>query len=265
MKKEIVINIKNDSKIIYYKEEKNIECKLNKNIKRIIKEIFDISDDIEIKEKDHVNTVLRKDEKICHFFIKKNIKTNKYILKILKDDIVYEYLMTIEKEEITGSLTKIEIENQELKGYILRYDEKQIICINKNGKEICIEIEDDINDKKSLIDLFYKINIDDKLNEIYYQITENNIIENIKIKKSIILDTNYFQEIITDKLYVENGIVVDYKTTIFKNNKTYVIEKNMHECTIKTFDSSIEALSYIFFELNDQINFIKKLERKKEN
>lgn len=129
--------------------------------------------------------------------------------------------------------------------------------------KINIELEYKSNNIEELIKLIKKINLEESIKDIFHILQEKIDMNNIKIIKYDILNTcdNYHK--ITDVINIENNKLIDFMVTILKDNKKYIIQKEINNYTIKVFDESIDSLTKAYFEINDQVQFVKRLEKQK--
>jgi len=263
MKKEVVINNNICNKIVDYEVILNKKLELYKKIDKIIKNIIE-EKNIEIKNViDNEYVAYNNDNKIlCNFVINDSYHKDTYIIRLIKENIMYEYHINFVKDKILLNLRKCNFHTDELNYNIIRYAGKQMIDIKKENKGIAIEVIDTFKDEQELIELIKNIEISDDIIKIYKKINiKQKIINNIKIKKYSILNTCDFKELISDLIIIDNGILTEYLTTIEKEDKKYIIKKEGSNYLIKLINSPLEDINNIYFELNDQIKFVKKLEK----
>ena len=263
MKKEVVISNNICDKIVDYEVILNKKIELYKKIDKIIKNIIE-EKNIEIKNViDNEFVAYNNDNKVlCNFVINDSHYKDTYIIRLIKENILYEYHINFIKDKITLNLKKCIYHTDELTYNIIRYDGKQIIDIKKGNKGITIEINDTFKDEQEVIELIQNIQFSDDVINIYKEISiKQKIIDNIKIKKYSILNTCDFRENISDLIIVDNGNLLEYLITIEKENKKYIIKKEGNNYLIKLINTSLEDINNIYFELNDQIKFVKKLEK----
>lgn len=261
MKKELTINMqKNTEKIINYNEI--LDYQINNNLSNIIKEILEINYEIKLEENNNAIIVTNiNNNKICELHINKSLYDN-YSLKINKNNILYEYKIKLNKDKLNLNIKSIKFVKDNNKYNVSIYDRFNLININKKDRQVTIELEKELK-LEELIKVTGNIILNDEINIIYEKISKEILFDNIKIKKSYILNHNVMQELITDLIVVKERVLEEFLTTIIKNDKKFKIRKEGNNYSLTVINSSIESLISAYFEINEQVQFVKKLEKKK--
>lgn len=262
MKNKFIIKKKITNKIINYSDIKNKKYFFNINLNEIFGEILEIDKKIEINKDE--NNIYLNDEKICSFTIDDNCMLYKTVIKIMKDDILYKYDVNENQECLMVMLNSCSFTKNEVNYSIERCYSKYFVDIRSKNKGIYLVLEDNLNDEFDIVGCFSEINICDNIKDIYNKVNKKfNIFNNITIRKYNILNTVDSKEINTDLIIIENGCLIDYLTTIEKLGKKYVIKKDNNNYSITLLNSSIDGLLSTYFDLNEQVKFVKKLENHK--
>ena len=74
---------------------------------------------------------------------------------------------------------------------------------------------------------------------------------------------NKTNELVTDTMYVFDNYLEEFKTTIKKDDRKYIVEKTGDNYTVTYINSSINDIEESYYTINDKIDYVKKLERKK--
>ena len=134
-----------------------------------------------------------------------------------------------------------------------------VIKIEPNNTGVYIEYETNYMDT-DIIEVLDNLTFDESLEEIYNLI--NNYLEDYRtLTITRYKISKYFKKTITDRLYLIGNNLQEFKMTV--DNK-YIVKKEDNNYVITYLDSDIEDIEKSYFNLNNQINFVKKLERKKK-
>lgn len=244
IKKKIININSNESEILVY-------------IKEILNQIFDSSNVKILNSENGRKRVYCYDSKICYFTIDEVFNTN--VLKIYDGDKIYIYYIKETKKEFEVELKGYNNTKKNNNCYFM--DDKTTLDISDDNKYIHIEIDNKF--KEIMINLIEKINPDNSLMEIYKSF--NCVIYNeLSIKKSKIKNQSYSDRDITDLLILKNDKLIEFKTTIFKENRSYIVQKAYGEDYKITFSlKNLDDFKKVNFDINENINFAKKLEKKK--
>jgi len=265
MKNRFIIEKKNIEKIINYDEIKKKNFFLNVNLKKIFKDLLDFDEELKIeKGENNDNIVYQKDKPLCSFIIDDDCMLYKYIIKIAKDNILYEYDIIENPKSLIGSLKSASFIKNGINYSMERYYSKYFIDIKSNNKGIYLVLENSTDEERDIPKLIAEINLDDKIEKIYDKLSPMfNTYNNLTIKKYNILNTIDMKEINTDLIIIEKGRLIDYLATIEKQEKKYIIKKERDNYSITLLNSSIDGLLSTCFDIDRQVKFVKKLEKKK--
>lgn len=263
MKKEFVIEKRITDKVIDYKEIKNKNCYLNLNLKKIIKDIFNLDREIEIKKSKDYDIVYINDEIFCTFSIDDNCMLYKYLIKIVKDNIIYIYDIIEDPKNMFGKFKTCSFKKEDTKYIVERYYSKYLIDIKGEKKGICMAFGSNVDNISTIIQLLSNIEVYDKIETIYKKIIDNsNINTDLTIKKYNILNTVDSRQIDTDLIIIENGKLINFLSIVEKENKKYIIKKERDNYSVTLLNNSLNGLLSSCFDMTEQFNFIKKLEKK---
>lgn len=271
MEKDLVIIIKenDDKKIINYLDLKNRNYFIEKNIETILKRIFDINTGIKIKYLKQDNEfkfeVYEKEKLYCTGNSTVSYYQNRSILQIKKDNTVYEYLVTFIGNKIEIILQRLIYEKNNTHYTILIYNDTYFIEIKNNDNRTLINIQDENYDIKKIFETTISIENSDDVTTVYNKIIRViKQVNNLEIKKNKILDKKTTTEIPVGTLTINEGVLIDYLNTIDKNGKKYTIKKEGNNYSYILNDSTTEDFLSSYFDFSEQVQFIKKLEKKKD-
>lgn len=265
MKKEVIIQVKkNNSKIVNYDDLKKNDSKLENYFEEIIKEILEIDTEFELYQIDNKNYILlNKDKELISELNVSSTNLKHYVVNMNKDNKLYEYRIDIFRDIIKTKIKSCKFIKNNVNYIINVYNQYRLINICDKDNGITIEVKNEDNDEEKIIESVININIEDGIKEIYEKINKKISFADIKIKKSKLINSRFMQELITDIIIINNNRLEDFLITITKKDKTYKIKKENNNYSLSVINSSIEALTSAYFEINEQVQFVKKLEKKK--
>ena len=211
---------------------------------------------------------------IDNFTVKKNMFNNN--LELYMDDIIksifndkIKYINKYEEDNIyevgTNKSGKVIVV---LPKIIDLFDNKLRLVNINNIDSVCqFEIDEFDIDNKKLLDTITFVKADDRLEDIYTK-TEGlftspiNEYNSVRIKKCKKINSLYNNERVTDMISLYNGKLVEFMTTVKKNNRTYIIRKDNDNYNITFVDVINKGMSNFYFDINDEVKLIKKLEKK---
>lgn len=243
----------------------NIDKNLNEidtYIYPIIKNLLNTSESLEIKkETNNLYKVYINNTLYCKVIIDSNVIMYEYMLKIIFKDKTYTYYVDYEKNNLVVNMHEYSYKKDNKEYYVNKYYTiHEGVIIDRNNK-ITLIIEDKLITDNKFNNILENINFLSKLEEIY---NELNKYERIKIVKSRLIN-NKTDELVTDIIKITDNNLEELKLTINKEDKKYIIEKTGNNYTITYINSSVCEIKESYFTITDNMNFIKKLEKKKLN
>mgnify|MGYP007069901859 CR=1 FL=1 len=254
MKTNVVIN-----KSIYEIYQKNKMDRIKTYIEDIIYNMYNIKGEVKIVNDNEYYLLLIDDIYVFRFTFDNDVTLEDYIIRVYLDDKVYTYTLFDDIKQITLNLTNVLYQKEDREYSISNFNYGKGIEIHNNNVGIYIEYETNYMDT-DIIEVLDNLTFDESLEEIYNRI--NNYLEDyrtLSITKYNI--SKYFKKVITDRLYLIGNNLQEFKMTV--DNK-YIVKKEDNNYVITYLDSDIEDIEKSYFSLNNQINFVKKLERKKK-
>lgn len=188
-------------------------------------------------------------------------------LRIVNNNKMYEYGIDIDKQFININLREINFGNNDNNYHVTFIGSSRLVNINNIDSACQFEIDEFDIDNKKLLDTITFVKADDRLEDIYTK-TEGlftspiNEYNSVRIKKCKKINSLYNNERVTDMISLYNGKLVEFMTTVNKNNRTYIIRKDNDNYNITFVDVINKGMSNFYFDINNEVKLIKKLEKK---
>lgn len=225
-------------------------------INEILNQIFDSNSIKIIGSENGKYKICCYDSKICYFTLDNAFNVN--VLKIYDGDKIYLYYIKEKKSEIEVNLKGYNNVHKNINCYFM--DNKTVLEVLNDSKYIHIEIDN--KQKNMMMDLIEKINPDNSLMEIYNEFSCV-IYNELAIKKNKIKNQSYTEKDLTDLLILKNNRLIEFKTTVIKEKREYIIKKTYGEYKVTCSLVDLDDFKKVNFDINENINFAKKLEKKK--
>lgn len=236
-----------------------LNCNVIEYIDEILKQLFELENIEMSMESNNSYLITSNDEKICNLYIETLLNYN--VLKILIDNKTYIYHVKETNSNFLIELKEYNDCHDKLLYNLYFSQDKCLIHINGNDNYLYLEVNN--NDKEEIINKVDNIDIDDDIIKIYKKIITLSYDNTLIIRKVKLVNISNSNEDVTDLLVLKNSDLVEFKMTINKENRKYVIERKYGEYKITFTSSVLSDFNNSYFEIGDTIGFIKKLEKKK--
>lgn len=247
--------------------KKNI-VSFNNNIKEIdiylesmLKKIFNTDENINIMKYDKYLYRIYVDNKYkCDVKIDDCVVLYDYMIKIIYDDKTYTYYVDTKENNLILSMNEYSYKKDNKNYCVTKYCDIYEGSVIDRCNKVKLIIEDSYMNKEKFNDILENIDTSSTLEELYNNIGDNYF--KIKIVKSRLID-NKTHELVTDIIYVSNNSLEEFKTTINKEEKKYIVEKTGDNYTVTYVNALINDIEESYYTITDKIGYVKKLERKK--
>jgi len=238
---------------------------IKNNPVEILKNIFNIEGNFEIVEGQNEYLVYCNNNKLCNFNVTYE-EICDYVININYKGVSYHYFCDEEKERLRLKLMDYCFDKEEKNIRIANYEYATDAEITKGNKGIAIEIEEKNINTKMFEIIVSSLNFEDSIEKIYNRLSVLSSNNNIKIKKYIKLNTCDYREKITDLLIIRDGNLEEYITSVNTNingsELNYILKKGINGYSVSFFNNSIETIQSSYLALNNQVDFVKKIEKK---
>lgn len=230
-------------------------------LESILKKILNTEKDIRIlKEKNKSYKLYIDGDYECNFMVEDNVVLYDYMIKIIYKDKTYTYYIDTNKDNLIINMNEYTYKKDNKDYSITNYcNIYEGIVIDRCNK-VKVIIEDSSMYRDKFNNILENIDVNYTLEELYNSINNNYF--KLKITKSRLID-NKTNELVTDTIYVFNNYLEEFKTTIKKDDRKYIVEKTGDNYTVTYINSSINDIEESYYTINDKIDYVKKLERKK--
>lgn len=232
----------------------------------MLRKLFNISGRLEIKFNGNKKELYNNGKLVCEFNLDKSRESDSYILNIYVLDYSYCYMIDYQNDLIRVSLHNKNYKKDNRKYYITTLEDSVLVEVLEDNRKLELELDRDKINKKKLIYVVDKLSPADNIERIYFLLEdaiEN--CENYRIRKAIVLDTAYPQDKITDMIVMRNGILETFLITVETEDKKYIVKKEYGNYTISITNKTLDSFLDTYIDLrNNDISFVKKLERKKK-
>ena len=182
------------------------------------------------------------------------------MIKIICKDKTFTYYIDTNKDNLIINMNEYTYKKEDREYSITNYcNIYEGIVIDRCNK-VRVIIEDSSMYRDKFNNILENIDVNSTLEELYNSINNNYF--KLKITKSRLID-NKTNELVTDTIYVFNNYLEEFKTTIKKDDRKYIVEKTGDNYTVTYINSSINDIEESYYTINDKIDYVKKLERKK--
>lgn len=250
--------------IIIDKEDSNGYLIRNNPIK-VIKNIFDIERDLRIEKENNEYCVFYDSKLLCKYSVTYE-ELYDYIINILYKGEEYHYYCDEENERLRLNLREYCYSNDGKNIRILDNGYGASAEITENDKGLAIDIEEKDIDISKFKEIINSLDFESPLNIIFNKLKLVCSNEDVKIKKYSKMNTIHYEEKVTDLLIIRNGILQNYLTSIdtniFGKNMKYKLKKDIEGYSVSFNDDSIAAFRSSHFVLDEQMDFVHKLELK---
>jgi len=242
----------------------NSKCYIEKYFNNLFNEIYGTNEEyIFINEDNGRYQVLKNNKQLCTFKINKYSEIYDFIINIFEEDKEYCYHIIDEGVKIMANLAYHRYTKDGIKYHLGGTQNFLTITITKDKEIVSIQIYMGDREQNNIKDLTDSISLNDTIHDLYNKI---NIFitdyHKLRIKKSNILNTIDRKEQVTDLIYIDNNELIDYMSTTSNNDKKYVVRKENNNYMLTCINGNVDDFVSSYFLVNDEVKFIKKLEKK---